>query len=142
MIRALGLLLSVMYSALAGAHDCAATSPESFSVFFAKFADDKPFSVSRTLFPLRALKWEYGIDSKGKDESAPSRFTVPKNRYAATPSISATIKEHGMTSRIKSAESHMVVVEIFKDGSDWYTSHHFKRVGNCWYLYEYQDHSL
>lgn len=142
MLRALALPLSLIWSTFAVAGNCTAPAPEDFAPFFSRFSDDKSFSVERTVFPLRALKWEYGVDSKGRDESAPRRFTVSKKRYAATPSVSNTIKDNGLTSRYKPEKTGAVVVEIFKEGSDWFTSHHFKRVGNCWYLYEYQDHSL
>jgi hypothetical protein len=142
MIRTLALFLLLMWSVLAVAGNCTGSYQEEFAPFFSTFAADKSFSVERTRFPLRAMKWEYGIDSKGKDESAPRRFNVSKEKFASTPSIATTIKDHGLTSRIKSVQTRIAVVELFKEGSDWFTSHHFKRVGNCWYLYEYQDHSL
>lgn len=142
MIRTLVLFLLLMCSALATADNCTVSSPEEFASFFSKFSDNKMFSVERTKFPLRALKWEYGIDSKGKDESGSRRFNVSKEKYAAMPSISTVIKEQDLTSQIKSVQTRVAVVDVFKESSDWFSSYHFKRVGNCWYLYEYQAHSL
>ena len=142
MRRTLVLIVLLLQATLAVAGVCTASSPEEFAPFFSKFSDDKHFAVSRTVFPLRALKWEYGIDSQGKDESAPRRFRIPKAKYETTPSLSSSMKEHGLTSRVKGVSTRSAIVEVFKEGTDWLTSHHFKRIGRCWFLYEYQDHSL
>lgn len=142
MRRTLILTFLLLQSALAVAGVCAASSPEEFAPFFSKFSDDKHFAVSRTVFPLRVLKWEYGIDSQGKDESAPRRFRISKSQYETTPSLSSSMKENGLVSRVKSVSTRSAIVEVFKEDTDWLTSHHFKRVSRCWYLHEYQDHSL
>ena len=137
------ILLSLMfYSALSAGSVCESVAREDFSVFFSRFSDDRQFAINRTIFPLRALKWEFGIDSNGKDESAPVRSRITKAKYAGAPNLSVYMKENGLTSKIKSATSRFAVVEVFKDGTDWLTTRHFERKGNCWFLYEYQDHSL
>ena len=136
------LFVLLLQSALAVASVCNASSPEEFAPFFSKFSGNKHFAVSRTLFPLRALKWEYGIDSHSKDESAPRRYHISKAQYESTPSLSSSMNEHGLTSREKSIGKCTAIVEVFREGTDWVTSHHFKRIGHCWFLYEYQDHSL
>jgi hypothetical protein len=137
------IILSMMfYSALSAGSACESVKREDFSVFFSRFSDDRQFAFNRTIFPLRALKWEYGIDSNGKDESAPVRSRISKEKYASAPSLSVYMKENGLTSKIKSSTSRSAVVEVFKDGTDWLTTRHFVRKGNCWFLYEYQDHSL
>ena len=138
MFRILALFLSLMSSTLAIAGKCTASSPEEFASFYSNFADDKSFSMERTRFPLHAVKWEYGMDSRGKDESTPRRFKVSKEKFAAMPSISTTVQAHGLISRIRLVSRNVAVVELFKEGSDWFTSHHFKRIGNCWSFYEYR----
>jgi hypothetical protein len=137
------ILLSLMfYSALSAGSVCEPVAPEDFLEFFSRFSDDRQFAINRTIFPLRALKWEFGIDANGKDESAPVRSRIPKAQYASGPSLSVYMKENGLTSKIKSATSRSAIVEVFKDDSDWLTTRHFVRKRNCWFLYEYQDHSL
>jgi hypothetical protein len=142
MHRFVALALLMLYSTLSVAGVCESVAPEEFAVFFSKFTDDKQFSIGRTIFPLRALKWEFGIDASGKDESAPVRSRIPKEKYANAPSLSAYMRENGLTAKIKNVTSRSAVVEVFKDGTDWLTTRHFVRKGNCWFLYEYQDHSL
>lgn len=142
MIRTSLLILLTISPALASAGKCNAPAQEDFAIFFSRFSDDKRFSVERTMFPLRVVKWEYGLNAKGQDESAARRYTVAKDRLAAMPPLSTTVKNQGLSTRFQSVRSRLAVVEIFKEGSDWFTEHHFKRVGHCWFLFEYQDHSL
>ncbi|MBS1190553.1 MAG: hypothetical protein H6R10_2345 [Rhodocyclaceae bacterium] len=88
MLRLLAFVFLVGLPQQSFAAVCKAGEPEDFSAFFTHFSDDKPFAVSRTLFPLRQLRWEYGIDSKGNDVSSPVPSRASKAEFSATPSLS------------------------------------------------------
>ncbi|MBS1190554.1 MAG: hypothetical protein H6R10_2346 [Rhodocyclaceae bacterium] len=52
------------------------------------------------------------------------------------------MRENGLVSKIRKLAARIAVVEVFKPDSDWLTTYHFLRKGNCWFFHEYQDHSL
>lgn len=88
------------------------------------------------------LKWEYGIDDNGKDESAPVKSQISKDDYAQWPSLGVYMKNNGLQSRIKSQSRATAVVDVFKEYSDWLVSYHFKTKAGCWFLWQYEDQSL
>jgi hypothetical protein len=137
---ALILIFLLLHTTFAAAGVCSTPAAETFEKFFSRFSTDKHFSVSRTLFPLRALKSV--ANARSDDESLPRRFHISRPQYEAMPSLAAYMDENALGSRLKHPGKRVATVEIFKEDSDWLTSHHFKRIGNCWFLYEYQDHSL
>ncbi|MDD5329008.1 MAG: hypothetical protein PHX38_03320 [Sulfuricella sp.] len=142
MSRLFALAILWAHSALVMASDCNARTPEAFPDFFSRFAADKGFSVKRAIFPLQAVKWEFGVDANGKDEPAPVRFRISKAQFESAPSLSNHMRENGLTSRTKSVGSKSAAVDVFKEDTDWLTTHHFVRRGNCWFLYKYEDSSL
>ena len=124
------------------AGECRAMQPEAFAAFFSRFADEKPFAVTRTIFPLQQVRWEYGVDAKGNDVSTPVRSRVSKVAFSATPSLSAYMQKNGLTSKIKEITTNTAVVAVFKPDTDWLTTYHFSLKGNCWFFHKYQDYSL
>lgn len=137
------LLICLLFLAVPGlAGACEAAQPESFAPFFTRFAADKGFAVSRTQYPLQVLVWEYGVDAGGKDASAARRSQVSRVADAKAPSLSASMRDQGLTSRPKHVGPRTAVVEVFKPDTDWLMTYHFRRLGRCWYLQEFQNHSL
>jgi hypothetical protein len=126
----------------ANAAHCSASTPEAFEQFFTRFAENKAFAISRTVFPLQSSAWEYGLDETNVDVSAPVKWAVSREKFSRTPSLSVHMKENGLRSNIQSLTSKEAVVEIFKPNTDWLTANIFRRHGNCWWFHEYQDHSL
>lgn len=125
----------------AHANECPSGAPEAFASFFSRFADDKAFAISRTVFPLRAKRLEFGLPPQGNNAPMPVRFRIAKPQYENQPSLSAYIKHNQLKSRVRRLGSHSAVVAIYKEDSDWLTTEHFVRRDNCWFLHEHQDHS-
>lgn len=98
--------------------------------------------MKRTTFPLRVLKWEYGLDENGKDESAPVVTYVSKAKYLNSPTISEHMQENKLEAKIKKLTGQVSVVEIYFPDSSWVNTFHFRRIGHCWSFHELQDHSL
>jgi hypothetical protein len=136
-----GLVLP-FYCSIARAQTCDAQKPENFHQFFVKFSESKRFAVSRSLFPLKVVQWEYGVDENGKEESSTKISYTEKIVFQTTPPLSAYMREHGLESKIKSTKSNSSIVEVFKPETCWVETWHFVRKGNCWYFHEHQDHSL
>jgi hypothetical protein len=124
------------------AGECWSTETEDFTAFFFRFANEKPFAVTRTIFPLKQVRWEDGIDAKGNDDSAPIYSSISKVEFSAEPSLSTYMKENGLVANIKQLATNDAVVEVFKPDTDWLTTYHFLLKDNCWFLHEYHDHSL
>lgn len=122
--------------------DCSYARPEAFASFFERFGKEPAFAISRTVFPLQFLKWEYGIDSSGKDESAPVKSFLPKESFANWKALNSYMKDNGLQFRFKKVTATVAVVDVFKDSSDWLVSYHFKVKSGCWYLWQYEDQSL
>ena len=132
----------VFYSVASHAGNCGLSKPEDFRQFFSRFSTDKAFSSSRTLYPLRVQRLEYGIDPDSNDEPKPVRSRVTKEQDAPYPTLDAYMKEHGLISEIIELRPKYAVVQVFMQDSDWLMTYHFRRKGNCWYMTELQDDSL
>lgn len=128
---------------LLSASACTTTANEDFSIFLSRFSEEKTFAKSRTIYPLKVLTWEYGIDENGKDESAPILSYISKQedeKYLN--SLSSYMKENGLKSKIESLTPDAAVVHVFKEDTDWSMTYHFSRKGRSWYLIEFQNQSL
>lgn len=137
----LAVILVLLCPTISIADSCKAVDREEFSSFLSRFMKDHSFSVSRTLFPLKSLKWEYGLDGDGKDDSAPRRSLISKLEYEKSLSPATSMKKNGLAFKIKGIKPRSAIVEVFKPDTGWLESYHFIRKGNCWYLDEFQDHS-
>lgn len=135
-------LFLLLNPASSGTESCQAQQTEDFSPFFKTFSQSKPFAIERTITPLKQVVWEYGLDENGKDASIARTVEVSAAQYKASPTLAAYMQENGLTSKTKSTTENIAVVEVFMPASDWLLSYHFVRRGNCWYLQEFQDHSL
>lgn len=128
---------------LLSANACTIPANEDFSTFFSRFSGEKTFAESRTIYPLRVLTWEYGIDENGKDESAPILSYVYKQEDEKHLNLLSTyMKENGLKSEIESLTPDAAVVHVFKEDTDWSMTYHFSRKGKFWFLSEFQNHSL
>lgn len=141
-IRILAAILVASCSVQAQAEDCKAKVREQFSAFFSRYETDKQFAISRTTFPLRSLKREFGLDEKGRDVPSVIRSSISQAQFSASPALSTYAKENGLSSRIKPPAARSAIVEVFKPDTDWLISYHFQLKGSCWFLSEYQDQSL
>lgn len=133
-------LLSAPIAALAV--DCSASRPEAFAPFFDRFSSEPAFALSRTVFPLQVLKWEYGLDSGGKDVSAPVKSLLSRDAFAQQSALKNYWADNGLQARIKKVAPAAAAVEVSKDSSDWLVSYRFKIKSGCWYLWQYEDQSL
>ncbi len=142
MLRSLILLVLVALTAPVRAGECEAREPEDFATFFSQFADDKQFATSRTIYPVRSIKWEFGADEKGNDASVAVRSKISKEQNAKAPTLASHMKENGLTARTKNISKRVLAVEVFKPSTDWIVIFKFMRKGNCWFFTEYEDQSL
>jgi hypothetical protein len=135
------LLLVGSFSVLAS--DCTQRKPESLDNFLERFSTDHDFANTRTIFPLRVLKWEFGLDEKGKDVSAPEKWKISRSDYAGWPRLDKVLKDNKqLASRISSNSGTKAIFEIFQPNTDWIVLFHFKSQKGCWYFWQYEDRSL
>ena len=120
---------------------CNSGVDENFGVFFAKFSDEKKFSVNRTLYPTYTLRHEYG-EKNGKEVHTTVKTIISKHDDSATPTITEILRRNGMETKIKSKDSTNALVNVYKPDTDWLLSYHFKLRSSCWYLHHIEDHSL
>ena len=88
MTRAYILLWLLIFPMLACAGKCDAPERENFLTFFFRFSGDKDFAIARTVYPLKVLAQQYGIDELGNDVSRVIRFSRTKKQDAELPSLS------------------------------------------------------
>lgn len=142
MLRPSILLISALLPLQTFAFDCKGSEKESFPTFFERFSHDKRFAVSRTIYPIRSIKWEFGADDKGNDVSAPTRSTISKETNSKAPALSAYMTDNGLTARTKPLSQRVVEIEVLKPDTDWIVIFRFARKGHCWFFTEYEDQSL
>lgn len=116
---------------------CNIKSPENFDTFFSMWSSNKQFSVERTIFPLKTIKYD-----SGGDEPEPIYGHVTKVEFEHSPSTVEHMKENSLQHSISLVTAKTATVKIFKDGTDWQYEYHFKNRGGCWYFYEFENQSL
>ncbi|MFA7293590.1 MAG: hypothetical protein WC023_15230 [Rhodocyclaceae bacterium] len=125
------------------ASDCSPQKPEPFDSFLKNFSSAQDFALKRTVFPLRMLKWEFGLDEQGKDVSAPEKWAISRGEYDGWPTLSEALKENKqLTSRVGSITAAKVVLEVFQPNTDWLVLFHFRTQKGCWFFWQYEDRSL
>jgi hypothetical protein len=142
LISLLFLTLLLLFSAMANAGTCKVKHPENFTTFFDRFSAKNQFSVTRTTYPLRYLKWEYGLDKKGNDDSSPVLMLITKSQDQSGISLSNYMQENNLTFEIKEVSKKAATVTIFQEQSDWKLEYHFIQKNHCWFLREIEDLSL
>lgn len=128
--------------AAANAVECSPKTPEPFARFLQRFSTEPIFSVKRTVLPLRTLKWEYGLDDKGKDASAPVKSFISARDYLQWPTLDSYMISNTLRSAIDSQGRTAAVLKVFKPDTDWQMLYHFKRQKGCWLFWKYEDQSL
>lgn len=126
----------------ANAVECSPKNPEPFSSFFQRFSTEHAFAVRRTVLPLRILKWEYGLNDKGEDDSAPTKSFISISDYLQWPTLNSYMKSNDLTSAIGSQTRTATVLKVFKEDTDWQMLYHFKLQKGCWFFWKYEDQSL
>lgn len=123
------------------AGECRSNPPEEFSGFFARFAVQKQFSVSRSLYPSYVIRHdaEAEIDQPGGHTI---RTPLSSEDDAATPTIAEQGQRNGMQTKIRQLSSTQAVIELFKPDTDSLLTYHFENRRGCWYLHHVEDHSL
>ena len=132
------LLLSIAIRAQAA---CESMRPENFGIFFSRFAEQKPFSTERTIYPTYTLRHEYGLEG-GKEVHSATRTPISKLADASAPTINETVRKNGMQLSTQLEKTEEVIVKMEKPDTDWLLTYHFGRHGNCWLLHHIEDHSL
>lgn len=132
-------IVSAAPTAIAG--ECHSSQPEAFPRFFEQFAADKPFSVSRPVYPGYVVR--HDVEAEMENPGAHTvRIPVSREDDAATPTIAEQVRKNGMRTRIRELSSTQAVIELFKPDTDWLLSYHFESRRGCWYLHHVEDHSL
>jgi hypothetical protein len=88
------------------------------------------------------MKWEYGLDSGGKDASAPVKSSLSKDAFAQQSALKNYWADNGLQACIKKIAPAAAAVEVSKASSDWLVSYRFKIKSGGWYLWQYEDQSL
>lgn len=142
-VFALFLAFLALFSHPAGASEsCFSRRTEAFPAFFAHFSRDAAFAAARTVDPLPVLKWEYGVNDKGDDESAPVKSTVSRASFAQSLPLSEYMDKNGLRSEILFHNARGARVKVFKPDTDWQVQYHFRAVRGCWHLIQLEDESL
>ncbi len=141
LIRALSILTFLFW--VVGCAD-AATQNEDFNLFFTQYSTNKTFSLSRSIFPIRSFKYEYGVDQHGKEETAVIETRVVSDTLAKQPTLSEYATTNGLSIEIQPAHANSPkrIVKVYKQGTDWLIEYHFIKTDNLWYLNETHDYSL
>lgn len=132
-------IASTAPSGIAG--ECQSSPPEAFSRFFEQFAAQKPFSLSRSIYPSYVIRHEVEaeIESPG---TRTTRMPVSREDDTAAPTIAEQVRKNGMQTRIRALSATQAIIELFKPDTDWLLSYHFENRRGCWYLHHVEDHSL
>jgi len=142
MIRLLVLSLFLWFPVIASGATCDAPENENFLTFFFRFSGDKDFSVSRTLYPLKVLAQQYGIDQLGNNVSSTKRLTRTKKQDGELPGLSSLLQMGNLIAKVHQLSSKSSVVQVYGESSEWAQTYHFSRRGRCWYLKEFREHSV
>ena len=142
MNRIVSLFVFLLFPLLSFGSTCNAPDKEDFLTFFFKFSGDKPFSTSRTVYPLKVLVQHYGIDEMGNDLSSAKRLTRSRKQDEELPSLSSTLEDSNLIAKAHKQSNNAYVVQIFGENSEWGQTMHFSLRGKCWYLYEFREHSI
>ena len=126
----------------AHAGGCDSAESENFLTFFFHFSGDKAFATSRTVYPLKVLAQQYGIDEIGNDLSSTTRLSRSKQQDAEMPNLSSTLQEGNLIAKVHELSSDSTVVQVFGENSEWGQTYHFSRKGKCWFLREFREHSI
>ena len=121
---------------------CSQDSPEDFAEFLPAFLTSGDFALRRTALPLRSVRWEYGVDAKGRDRTYKTVSLIPKRQIPHDKALSAFMGENEMTHQVFKREREKVEVQIFKPDTDWLLHYHFRRRQGCWQLWQIEDYSL
>ena len=142
-MKALLFAVAFLATAAAGnAAECSPDNPEPFASFLQRFSMEPKFAVNRTVLPLRMLKWEYGLNDKGEDDSATVKSFVSKRDYLKWPTLDSYIKGNNLTSAIDSQTRTAAILNVLKQDTDWQMLYHFKSQKGCWFFWQYEDQSL
>ena len=142
MIRALALSLFLCFPMFAHADKCDSPEREDFLTFFFRFSGDKAFAASRTVYPLKILAQQYGVDEMGNDVSSAVRSLRSKQQDAQLPSLSSTLQVGNLIAKVHAQSANSTVVQVFGESSEWGQTYHFSLKGKCWFLREFREHSI
>lgn len=135
--------LMFLISAPSNAGECSANEPELFSAFVERFSSEKDFALKRTQLPLQTLKWEFGLDDKGRDAPTARKSSVSRSDYSNKLWLGNVLKENQqLSSRVDKVAGNNAVLEVFQPNTDWLVKLHFKRQKGCWFYWQYEDRSL
>lgn len=121
------------------AGQCTLKEIESFYDFYARFSTDKSFSMQRTIYPLKNKLWS----PDDKTDVAIFKEVYTKFEDDKTqPPLLTYLRENQLENKFTKRTNKEYLVEVYKPDTDWLLYFHFRRNGNCWFLYEVEDYSL
>ena len=117
---------------------------EEFLGFFYRFKVDKLFSIERAIFPIKSIKYEYGLDQQGKEETVAIETKVLAETFTKQPTLHEYAANYNLSIEIKPPEATLEkrIVKVYKQGTDWLIEYHFIMKDSSWYLQETHDYSL
>ena len=132
----------VLVLPLAGQAACSPDSPEVFGDFLPRFLASGDFALSRTVLPLRSVRWEYDVDARNRERTQKTVSLIPKEQIKRDKPLAAFMGDNGMTHKLFKQARDRVEVQIFKPDTDWLLHYHFRRRQGCWQLWQIEDFSL
>lgn len=138
----LALFLSLFILTSGYAHTCKVSSSENFQIFFDRFLVEKEFAISRTVYPVRHLKQEYGLNENGQEDSSATLTLLTEKQYKEALPLSTFIQENKLIFEIKMRSKNVATVKVYKSDTDWVLEYHFIQKHRCWFLREIEDLSL
>lgn len=138
----IALFCAMLMPGMVHAAGCSPKRPEPVAPFLNRFSTEPAFAVRRTVLPLQRLKWEYGANANGEDESAAVKSLITRQDYLRWPPLDSAMKSNNLTSAIERQTATEVVLKIFQQDTDWLTLYHFRLQNGCWFLWQFEDQSL
>jgi hypothetical protein len=133
----IALLLTSLTACIGKKPTCENSHNENFEHFFSHWITDKSFSLERTKYPLKQVK--YADDDEHTFEQIDF---ISKADIAGQPTLSVYENKHGLTHTIKPQNKKLTIVSIFKPDTDWLYEYVFIKSKQCWFLEEVHDYSL
>lgn len=113
-----------------------------FDDFLAKFEANRPFQQENIAFPLKHSFVDAGAEPEPKVIDKPlSKRGVAEHSAPVFPS-QADQKTIPFDKEIKSPRPDRRIVQLQKPDTGYLLIYHFKKIGECWRLVEFEDASI
>lgn len=116
---------------------CESSRDENFEKFFAHWITNKSFSLQRTKYPLKQVRY-----TDGEEHTSEQIDYISKANEVNQPTLRDYENKHGLTHTIKLQDKNQIIVSLFKPDTDWLYKYVFIKSNRCWFLEEVHDYSL